>query len=69
MPNRLWAFFTSIQRRVYDLVEEMTKKGINFRFNSIINCFEKVPEGFNMHTEDGSSITTDLVMYATGPCT
>ena len=47
------------------LVEEMTKKGIKFRFNSIIKQIEKVPEGFIVHTEDGNSIATDLVMYAT----
>ncbi len=48
------------------LVEEMTKKGINFKFNSIIKHIKKVPEGFIVHAEDGNSIATDLVMYATG---
>ncbi|MDI1309581.1 MAG: glutathione-disulfide reductase [Methylotenera sp.] len=48
------------------LVEEMTKKGINFRFNSIIQHIEKVQDGLIAHTDVGNYISTDLVMYATG---
>lgn len=48
------------------LVEEMVKKGINFRFNSIIQRIEKVQDGYIAHTDVGNYIAADLVMYATG---
>lgn len=48
------------------LAEEMSKKGVDLRFNSNIASIEKDGEGYRAILEDGSVIETDLVMYATG---
>lgn len=49
------------------LADEMTRKGINILFNIDIESIENTAdEGFSVHLINGSNMTTDLVMYATG---
>jgi len=48
------------------LAEEMSKKGLNLRFNSNIAKVEKSAQGYIATLEDGSQIETDLILYATG---
>jgi len=48
------------------LAEEMTKKGIDLRFNANITSIEQSSDGYLATLEDGSVIETDLIMYATG---
>jgi glutathione reductase (NADPH) len=48
------------------LVAEMIKKGIQFMPNTKVDSIKKVGNGFNVHTEAGETVETDLVMYATG---
>jgi glutathione reductase (NADPH) len=49
------------------LAAEMTKQGINILFNTDIEAIESTSDdGFAVRLIDGSKITTDLVMYATG---
>jgi glutathione reductase (NADPH) len=48
------------------LAAEMSKKGVAIHFNAQINSIEKNTEGYVAHFEDGSSMQTDLIMYATG---
>lgn len=48
------------------LVAEMIKKGIQFMPNTKVDSIKKVANGFNVHTEAGETVETDLVMYATG---
>jgi glutathione reductase (NADPH) len=45
---------------------EMTRKGINIRFNTDIEAIESEGEVFAVQLMDGSEVSTDLVMYATG---
>ena len=45
---------------------EMTRKGITIRFNTDIEAIESEGEAFAVQLMDGSEVTTDLVMYATG---
>ena len=46
---------------------EMPKKNVGLRFNSIVKEVRKLPNGeLDVHFEDGTSISTDIVMYATG---
>jgi len=47
--------------------EELTKKGIDLRFDSVVTEIIKQDDGsFNVTFEDGSSMNTELVLYATG---
>jgi len=49
------------------LAEEMLKKGIDLRFNSVVECITKQADGsvlLDLH--GGETIESDLVMYATG---
>jgi len=48
------------------IAEEMSKKGVDLRFNANISAIEKHGDGFKATLEDGSVIETDLIMYATG---
>ncbi|MDD5266092.1 MAG: glutathione-disulfide reductase [Methylococcales bacterium] len=48
------------------LGEEMTRKGITIRFNTDIEAIESKGEAFAVQLMDGSEVSTDLVMYATG---
>ncbi len=48
------------------IAQEMTKKGIDIRFNAEINCVEKNANGFIAHTSQDQIIQADLVLYATG---
>ncbi len=48
------------------LAHEMTKKGINLLFNTDIEAIESAGDGFAVRLIDGSKVSTDLVMYATG---
>lgn len=48
------------------LIQEMTNKGIKFHFNVSVDRIEKHGDSFNVHTTEGKTVETDLVMYATG---
>lgn len=48
------------------LNEEMTKKGIDIRTNTNITAIEKTADGVKLTLTDGSELTVDAVMYATG---
>ncbi|MGZ8903411.1 MAG: glutathione-disulfide reductase [Methylobacter sp.] len=48
------------------LAHEMTKKGINILLNTDIEAIESTGDCFAARLIDGSKISTDLVMYATG---
>lgn len=48
------------------LAGEMVKKGIDVKFSTNIASIEKTDAGFVATCEDGSTIETDLIMYATG---
>jgi glutathione reductase (NADPH) len=48
------------------LAGEMQKKGVDLRFNIDVEGIEKTAEGLKLSLSDGSQLTTDLVMYATG---
>ena len=48
------------------LVAEMIKKGIKFMPNTNVDRIEQIETGFTVHTTAGETVTTDLVMYATG---
>lgn len=48
------------------LVLEMIKKGIKFMPRTNVDRIEQVGAGFTVHTTAGETVTTDLVMYATG---
>ena len=48
------------------LAEEMTRKGITICFNTDIEAIEGEGEAFAVQLMDGSEVSTDLVMYATG---
>jgi glutathione reductase (NADPH) len=49
-----------------NLAQEMTKKGIEFRFNTTVECISKKTDVFVATTSTGETIEADLVMYATG---
>lgn len=48
------------------LVHEMTRKGINILFNTEIAAVESQGDSFAVQLTDGSKLSTDLVMFATG---
>ncbi len=48
------------------LAEEMQKKGFDLRFDSNIASIEKVSTGLRATLEDGSTLDTDAILYATG---
>jgi glutathione reductase (NADPH) len=48
------------------LGHEMTTKGINILFNTDIEVIESEGDAFAVQLIDGSKVSTDLVMYATG---
>jgi glutathione reductase (NADPH) len=48
------------------LAHEMTKKGINILLNTDIEAIESTGDCFAARLIDGSKVSTDLVMYATG---
>ncbi len=48
------------------LADEMTKKGIDLRFNANAASIETSGDGFAVTLEDGTTLETDCVMYATG---
>ncbi len=49
------------------LAEEMLKKGLDLRFNSVVECITKQPDGhFVLDLHGGETLDCDLVMYATG---
>lgn len=48
------------------LAEEMRKKGVDLRFNANVAALEKSKSGILATLEDGTTIETDVVLYATG---
>lgn len=48
------------------LVAEMIKKGIKFMFNTRVDKIDLQCEGLTVHTTQGETVATELVMYATG---
>ena len=48
------------------LYEEMIKKGIHIHLNTNIDSIEKSDESLTLHLNNGASITSQRVMYATG---
>ncbi len=48
------------------LSEEMTKKGITIRSETVIEAIEKTDNGYTLKLGGGETLETDLVMYATG---
>ncbi|MGZ5043843.1 MAG: glutathione-disulfide reductase [Methylobacter sp.] len=48
------------------LAHEMTRKGINILLNTDIEAIESAGDCFAARLIDGSKVSTDLVMYATG---
>jgi glutathione reductase (NADPH) len=48
------------------LTQEMIKKGINILFDTDIEAIESAGDCFAVRLIDGSKMSTDLVMYATG---
>lgn len=49
------------------LHEELTKRGMNVRFNADIERIEKLADGsLQLSLKDGSEVNTDCVFYATG---
>lgn len=50
----------------YKLHEEMVKKGVDVRTNTNVTAIEKTGDGLKLTLTDGSEMTTDAVMYATG---
>ena len=48
------------------LAEEMRKKGINLEFDTNITSIDKVDGEFRAELTDGRTISTNLIMYATG---
>ncbi|NNE85138.1 MAG: glutathione-disulfide reductase [Alphaproteobacteria bacterium] len=48
------------------LAGEMAKKGIDVQFSTNIASIEKTDAGYVATCEDGSTVETDLIMYATG---
>jgi glutathione reductase (NADPH) len=48
------------------LVQEMTRKGINILFNTDVEAIESADDCYAVRFIDGSKISTDLIMYATG---
>ena len=48
------------------LAEEMRKKGIKLKFGTNIECIDKIDRQLRATLTDGSTLLTDLIMYATG---
>lgn len=48
------------------LTDAMTARGVDVRLNAVPKKLEKVGDGYLLHFEDGSSLETRLVMFATG---
>ena len=48
------------------LADEMRKKGVDLRFNANVASLEKTEAGLVATLEDGTTIETDCVLYATG---
>ena len=48
------------------LIQEMINKGIEFHFNTSVEGIERQDNDFVVHTTNGETVTTGLVMYATG---
>ncbi|AEF99404.1 glutathione-disulfide reductase [Methylomonas methanica] len=48
------------------VAQEMSKKGIDIRFDSDITRIEAAADGYLAHTAEGQTIAADLVLYATG---
>jgi glutathione reductase (NADPH) len=48
------------------LAEEMAKKGIDLRCETVVKSIEKVKTGYSLRLGGDETLETDLVMYATG---
>jgi len=48
------------------LAEEMFKKGIDIRCETIVHSIERQGSGYSLRLNDDEELETDLVMYATG---
>ena len=48
------------------LATEMRQRGITLRFNDNISRIDKLGKGYALSLESGESMSTDLVLYATG---
>jgi glutathione reductase (NADPH) len=62
-PNILRGFDEDVRDH---LRQEMTKKGVNILSDTTIETIEKTEGGYSLKLGDGSTLETDLVMYATG---
>lgn len=62
-PNILRGFDEDVRDH---LRQEMTKKGVKILSETTIESIEQTAEGYILKLGDGSSLETDLVMYATG---
>ncbi|HEX8592923.1 MAG TPA: glutathione-disulfide reductase [Pseudomonas sp.] len=60
----LRGFDSSVRTHLH---EELTKRGMDVRFNATIERIEKLADGsLQSHLEDGSTMNSDCVFYATG---
>ena len=48
------------------LPQEMAKKGLKLRLNTVIERIEKAEDGYRAYTTEGETLAADLVLYATG---
>lgn len=48
------------------LALEMTKRGIELRFETEVREIRRIPDGLQLRLQNGESLETDTVMYATG---
>ncbi len=48
------------------LAEEMRKRGVDLRFNADVSSIERSGAGVRAMLNDGSALSADLIMYATG---
>ncbi len=62
-PNILRGFDEDVRDH---LRQEMTKRGVNILSDTTIDGIEKSADGYTLTLGDGSTLETDLVMYATG---
>lgn len=62
-PKLLRGFDPDIRRA---LGSEMSRKGIDIRFNQNVSEVEKYADGFQLRLDNGSNLEADCVMYATG---
>ena len=62
-PNILRGFDEDVRDH---LRQEMTKKGVNILSDTTIEAIEKTSDGYTLKLGGGSTLETDMIMYATG---